>query len=366
MIPVSCILPSTTPSNKVIMSLIEESLDDNNHQEDLIKNAELEEYPTNLDQLNKWVIPYVPPTKIYNIGFFDMKARFVVKTIEQTFRVSEVTQTIRLLSKKDLIPFKNYKFIHIGLVQIAFKPLTLLGLNSSILAYVRDGRCRDFKPSLAALIETSLCHGPVYFDVAPNLTLALTDNNLLDAMQLTIHTNGYNYKPCSEIIAICYRIYYKVLQTLNPKAKQISFPGTTTVVQTNLLTSNIATNRLIKWNEINFPDTWSLPQEVESDPIINRDIDKIIQTSEGDVEIKFNALRTIKLPRTMSTRYSTPSEYYTVPNELSRASQLREDIESVESIQISQNKIPPGIYQKPKIESRKSPTQSKMSFHLND
>ena len=81
-----------------------------------------------------------------------MKARFAVKTIEQTFRISKENQTIRLLNKKDLVPFKNYKFIHIRLIQIAFKPLTLSGLNSSIMAYVRDGRCLDFKPSLAALI----------------------------------------------------------------------------------------------------------------------------------------------------------------------------------------------------------------------
>ena len=150
------------------------------------------------------------------------------------------------MSKNDLLPFKSYNVIHIGLVQIAFKPLTLLGVNSSIMTYVRDSRCKDFKPSLAALIETSLCHGPVYFDVSPNLNISLSDNNLLDAMQLTIHTNGYNFKPGSEIIAIYYIIYYKVLHTLNPRVRQISFRGTTIVVQTNLLTSDIATNRLIR------------------------------------------------------------------------------------------------------------------------
>ncbi|KAK2362998.1 hypothetical protein QL285_088017 [Trifolium repens] len=248
----------------------------------------------------------------------------------------------------------------------------MLGLNSSIMAYVRDGRCKDFKPSLAALIETSLCHGPVYFDVSPNLSLSLTDKHLSDAMQLTIHTSGYNYKTGSEIIAICYRVYYRVLNTLNPKAKQISFPGTTTLVQTNLLTSNIATNRLIKWNEIDFPETWTLPQEVDPDPIINTDTDQITQTIEGDIEIRFTPQRSIKIPRsissmprTMSSRYSM-SEFHTAPLELSRAStsQIREDIESVENIRISDNKIPQGIYQKNTSQSRESPTQSEMSFHL--
>lgn len=145
------------------------------------------------------------------------------------------------------------------------------------MAYVRDGRCKDFKQSLAAMVEASLCHGPVYFDVSPNLNLSLSDKNLLDVIQLTVHTNGYNFK----LIAICYKIYYKVLTTLNPKANHLSFPGTTTLIQTNLLTSNVAINRLIKWDEINLPETWSFPQEIDLEPILNKDIDQIIKTTLG-------------------------------------------------------------------------------------
>jgi hypothetical protein len=351
---------------------MEDPEDYDNNQNNLIKNEDSIEYPKNLEKLNRWTIPSVPSKQIYKFGTFDILSRYAVKTVERTIQVTGNTKTIRLLSKEDLLPFKGYNFIHIGLIQIAFKPLTMLGLNSSIMAYVRDGRCKDFKPSLAALIETSLCHGPVYFDVSPNLSLSLTDKHLSDAMQLTIHTSGYNYKTGSEIIAICYRVYYRVLNTLNPKAKQISFPGTTTLVQTNLLTSNIATNRLIKWNEIDFPETWTLPQEVDPDPIINTDTDQITQTTEGDIEIRFTPQRSIKIPRsissmprTMSSRYSM-SEFHTAPLELSRAStsQIREDIESVENIRISDNKIPQGIYQKNTSQSRESPTQSEMSFHL--
>ena len=337
---------------------------DNNDDNNQIKNEELMEYPMNVEKLNKWIIPSVHPKQIYKFGIFDISARFAVKTIEQTVQISGDNQTIKLLSKKDLQPFKGYNFIHIGLIQIAFKPLTLLGLNSSIMAYVRDSRCNNFKQSLAAVIETSLCHGPVYFDVSPNLSLSLTDKHLYDALQLNILTNGYNYKHGSEVIAVCYRIYYKVLNTLNPKAKQISFPGTTTLVQTNLLTSNVATNRMIKWNEITFPESWSLNQEVEPEPILNKDIDQIIQTIEGDVEIKFNPHKSCRLTRTLSERQSE-NEYYSVPSRAS-TSRIREEIETVENICISNNNIPQGIYQKSNFEIRKSPTQSEMSFHLQE
>ena len=234
------------------------------------------------------------------------------------------------------------------------------------MAYVRDGRCNDFRPSLAALIETSLYHGSVYFNISPNFSLSLTDRNLLDAMKLTIQTNGYNFKPCSEVIAISYRIYYKVLHTLTPNVKRVSIPGTTTLVQTNLLTSNIAMNRLIKWDKINFPLTWTLPQAIDPKPIINKDVDQIVQTSEGDIEVKFNPQRTIILPRSSSSRNSGISNYLsakdsTIAESRASTSQIREE-DLIENIRISNNQIPHEIY----VQSRNSPTQSEMSFHLND
>ncbi|KAK2409384.1 hypothetical protein QL285_044813 [Trifolium repens] len=61
-----------------------------------------------------------------------------------------------------------------------------------------------------------------------------------------------------------------------------------------------------------------------------------------------------------------PADAFDLSYQLSRAStsQIREDIESVENIRISDNKIPQGIYQKNTSQSRESPTQSEMSFHL--
>jgi hypothetical protein len=349
------------------------SEDHNYDQDNLIKNRDLVEYPTNLDQLNKWTIPSVSPKQIYSFGRFDILSRMAVKTIEQNIQVSDENKEINLIREKDLKSYKNYNYIHIGLIQVAFKPLTLLGLNASLMAYVRDGRSKDFKSSLAALIETSLCHRPVYFDIFPNITLSMTDKNLYDAMQLKIHTSGYNFKPGSEIMAICYRVHYKVLNTLNPRVKtdNISFPGKTTLVQTNLLTSYITTNRMIRWDEITFPETWDLQQEVEPEPILNKDIDQIIQTTEGDIEVKFNPRRSLtiprslsSIPRSLSSRYDN-NDFHTAPSNMSRASssQIKEELESVENIIISENKIPQGIYSQ-HTTSRTSPTQSEISYHL--
>ena len=53
--------------------------------------------------------------------------------------------------------------------QVAFKPLTLEGLPESFIAALQDGRNLDWKKSLMGIIQSSLAHGPVHFDVYPNL-----------------------------------------------------------------------------------------------------------------------------------------------------------------------------------------------------
>ncbi|KAH0633379.1 hypothetical protein KY284_036165 [Solanum tuberosum] len=51
--------------------------------------------------------------------------------------------------------------MHIGLVQVAFKPLTLGGLPESFIAALRDGRNQNWKKSLIGTVQTSLAYGPV-------------------------------------------------------------------------------------------------------------------------------------------------------------------------------------------------------------
>ncbi|KAG5596054.1 hypothetical protein H5410_037286 [Solanum commersonii] len=109
-------------------------------------------------------------------------------------------QTIRLLNKRDIEFYKSqYKFLHIGMVQISFKPLTLKGLPETFLAALRDARNLNFRQSLKGSIESTMAYGPVYFNAQPNLQLSLTDSNILDALTLNVKTHGYNYAADSVI-----------------------------------------------------------------------------------------------------------------------------------------------------------------------
>ena len=127
------------------------------------KSTKLEEVdlPQNIDLLNKWTIPKVEIKTIYEYGFFDkIKHKQIIKTSEQSLALNADEQIIQLLHKRDIDMFKrNFNYMHIGLVQIAFRPLTLKGLPETFLAALRDARNLNFRQSLMGSIESTLAYG---------------------------------------------------------------------------------------------------------------------------------------------------------------------------------------------------------------
>ncbi|WMV36491.1 hypothetical protein MTR67_029876 [Solanum verrucosum] len=200
-----------------------------------VKNSRKEEYdiPQHLDLLNKWTIPKISPRIIYQMSTFEkLGLKQVVKTTEETITIDSDNQTFRLLSDNDIAPYRDiYRLMHIGLVQVAFKPLTLRGLPESFIAALRDGRNHNWKKSLIGTIQTSLAYGPVYFNAYPNLQISLQDENSLSSLILNVKLHGYDYMPGTEVVCVCYRIYYKLLHTLNPMCKVIDFKNETILIE---------------------------------------------------------------------------------------------------------------------------------------
>jgi hypothetical protein len=87
---------------------------------------------------------------------------------------------------------KGYKFLHIGSVQVAVKPLTRLGIKASVLLCLRDARFMNFQIRILGMIQSSLFNGPIHFDAFPNLTLALNDIHIFKALTLNVVTSGYD------------------------------------------------------------------------------------------------------------------------------------------------------------------------------
>jgi hypothetical protein len=103
---------------------------------------------------------------------------------------------------------KEYRFLHVGSVQVAVKPLTRLGINASVLLCLRDARFINFRISILGMIQSSLFNGPIHFDVFPNLTISFDDINILKALTLNVLISGYDMEEGSRPLAIIYRIYY--------------------------------------------------------------------------------------------------------------------------------------------------------------
>ncbi|WMV32416.1 hypothetical protein MTR67_025801 [Solanum verrucosum] len=177
------------------------------------------------------------------------------------------------------------------MVQISFKPLTLKGLPETFLAALRDARNLNFPQSLMGSIESLVAYGPVYFNTQPNLQLSLTDANILDALTLNVKTHGYNSAPSSELICLSYRIYFNLLSTLNPRCRLYDISNQTILVETNFARSNVTTRRPIKWEEIDFPTSWTLNSVISpnqlTNAVTNSDFSHISQNSDRRVCIQF-------------------------------------------------------------------------------
>ena len=342
-----------------------------------IKNEKREEYdvPKDLELLNKWNIPRIEPRTIYQFGTFEnIGLKNVVKTVEKSVPMEDDEICMKLLCKNEIDKYVlNYKFMHIGLIQIALKPLTLNGLPESFIAVLRDARNLNWRQSLMGIMQSSLAYGPVYFNVRPNLQLSLSDRNILEAVTLYVKTHGYNYMPGTETICICYRIYFKVLHTLSPNCRIMDNPGETIMIESNLTRSQITTRRMVKWEEIELPESWKLDKVVPSQPRIESEVSHIEQTPEGNIYLEFRK----PMNRASFSSYSVISPISDRNIEFGRAStsQIRDNklkgkLESdsednisptiIDQIKFSENRIPMGIKKDEEI------TPSEMSFKINE
>ncbi|KAM1810595.1 hypothetical protein ACFX12_027337 [Malus domestica] len=170
----------------------------------------------------EWNIPKISSKNIYRKkwAFASFKTEHHVKTVEQAYALSKDHETCQLFTPEQINSHRKdgHNYIHIGLVQIAAKPLTRRGLNTSILLCLRDARFTDFSDSILGMVESSLCNGPIHFDCFPDLTISLSDPHMLKALTLNIKTSGYKVLEGTQPLALIYRIYYKVSESSISKA----------------------------------------------------------------------------------------------------------------------------------------------------
>ncbi|KAG5632039.1 hypothetical protein H5410_003756 [Solanum commersonii] len=204
-------------------------------------------------------------------------------------------------------------FEKLGLKSGQKPPPRLAGLPQFIAA-LRDGRNHNWKKSLIGTIQTSLAYGPVYFNVYPNLQISLQDENSLSSLMLNVKLHGYDYMLGTKVVCICYRIYYKLLHTLNPMCKVIDFKNETILIETNFDKSKVVTRRPIKWEEIDFPQEWVIENATQQQNNINTEVSEIEQLDDGTVKIRFHEPTNMLIDnRSMSSQISRSSSSYISP-----------------------------------------------------
>ena len=173
----------------------------------------------------KWNIPKVDTKTVYKTSFVEsaFHSAYKARTVEQIFSISKTHEKCCLFSKRNISEFiatKKFSYLHIGMVQVAIKPLTRKGINASVLMCLQDARFKNFKDSILGMITASLYDGLIYFSCYPDLTLALDEPNIVKALTLNIASSGYHMEEGSKPFALIYCIYYKLLGTqLNLGAK---------------------------------------------------------------------------------------------------------------------------------------------------
>jgi hypothetical protein len=218
-------------------------------------------------------------------------------------------ETIQLLNRNEIDKnINNFSFIHFGLVQVAVKPLTRQGLNTSVLLCLRDGRFKIYNDTLLGMVESSLYKGPIYFNCYPNFAVSLTDETVLQTLELDIETSGYNMLEGAQPLVIVNRIYYKLMKTtLKPQALMESPKGETLLLQASTNDSHTRVPTQINWNDVKLPNRWLLRNVTQPTPVqstVEDDLNYIDQQPDGTVSINFQPFR--KSTSSCSTRYSNP------------------------------------------------------------
>lgn len=237
-----------------------------------------------------WNIPKQKIRNIYKIGSFDYFQGYSIKTTEKTLPLLQNNQHIQLFSSNAIKDHKkNYKFLHIGLVQIAIKPLTRIGLDVPTLLILRDARLLNFQNSLLAMAESNICNGPIYFNCYPNFTVSLFDKNILDTLTLTIKTQNLEIKQGTDPIVVIYRVLYKTMTTtIEPRSKLLSPKDETLIFEANTQHSRVNVPKKLKWNEITQNQKWKLEDINSPKPLDNsKQISNIIEHTDGTIDINF-------------------------------------------------------------------------------
>lgn len=230
------------------------------------KDANSSQIKKNLDG---WKYPKIPVDQVYKKKILS-SPNSIVKDFEQTItlKASNQNTSAKLLSRDLLKGFikKQHEFLHLGLIQIAIKPLLRDGLDAPIIVCLKDARHLDFHNSLLALVEVNLCQGPFYFNCFPSFSVSLADASSFEVLTLEVKSGGIP-------LALTYRVVCKAMADLRPEALNEPVFGETTCFQ-----PAAGTQSTTKWDEYELHETQS-PARKQGLNVENEDLPETLPGS---------------------------------------------------------------------------------------
>jgi len=221
-------------------------------------------------------MPRMDKDTLYKIGLFEFEKAYSVKTHEEAISLQNGMQSIGMISPIAIAQHlqAKYRFMHIGLVQVAVKPLLGTGVNAPIYLALRDKRLRHYKSSLLAMIQTNVCKGPIFFNCYPNFMVDLTCPMTTEALKLDVHVHGDEFLDFKNFVVV-YRVYFLLMSSnlntrfLNPLP---SNSKETILLQIEDDKPTIFTPKALKWDEITIPDVIELDEPQITAQIERQDI----------------------------------------------------------------------------------------------
>ena len=132
-------------------------------------------------------------------------------------------------------------------------------------------------------VQTNLDSQIAYFNVIPDYTVHLDD--AASSLRLMCKTQGTGMKDNVKILAVEYKIYYKLMKTgVAPDTRLKNNPGKTTLLQSHSR-NHTYTPKAITWKDIEFPEEWKFTgkRKVEE----SSEITNIYEDNRGGISIMF-------------------------------------------------------------------------------
>ena len=213
----------------------------------------------NIDQkLQKWSMPKIKTKKVFKIPIFEYKRDYVIEKVEKDVRIQGSCTSFVIMDSNIVTQYQiYYGYLHLGLVQVAVKPLTRLRSDFPILICLRDRRHINFHDSVLAVLETNLQSGPAYFNYFPNYSVSLGDGLAKEFLALNIEVPSDKFVQGTSLISVTYRLCCKVSNSVfGAGAIRQSPVNETVMIQVNAQNASKITKKRLKHDQITFPEEW--------------------------------------------------------------------------------------------------------------